>query len=224
MGYATTRDLCEEKKVFKSVKVKGADSKVPCDQSETIAIGPGAAIIKEAESKAEGILNRANSESAKIIEKARADGFDLGRIEAKNKYESLLKSMAIALDSIEHMREEISDNLSESIVAMGLEIAGRILKKEIENDPSSMKEMVIDILTGIAPAKEAVIKFSQKDFEALKDFRGQFESGAGYPDKFRMTYDPSLGRGDVMVQYERGTIDARIATQLENIARALMER
>jgi flagellar assembly protein FliH len=223
MGYATTRDLCEEKRVFKSVKVNNSDSSVPCDKKEIVTIGPGAAIIKDAEIKSEEILKRATDESTKVTEKARADGFGQGKNDAKNKYDSLLKSMSSALDSLEGMRKEISENLSESIIALGLDIAGRILKKEIENDPSIIKDMVSDILAGIAPAREAVIKFNQKDFEALKDFRPEFESGAGYPDKFKMTYDPSLGRGDVVVQYERGTIDARIATQLENIARSLME-
>jgi len=222
MGYATARDLCEEKRVFKSVRVKGADCSVPRDDTETVIIGPGSAIIKEAETKAEEILKRTNSEIARITEKARSDGFECGKLDAKNKYENLLKSMTLALDSIETMRKEISENLSESIIAMGIEIAGRVLKREIENDPSVMMGMISDILTGIAPAREVVIKFNQKDFEALKDLRPQLESGAGYPDKFKMTYDPSLGRGDVVVQYERGTIDARIITQLENIARSLM--
>jgi flagellar biosynthesis/type III secretory pathway protein FliH len=113
--------------------------------------------------------------------------------------------------------------LSESIIALGVQIAGRILKKEIENDPKVLSGMVLDILSSIAPAREAVIKFNQKDFEALKDLRPQFESSAGYPDKFKMTHDPSLGRGDVVLQYERGTIDARITTQIENIAKCLME-
>jgi flagellar biosynthesis/type III secretory pathway protein FliH len=93
MGYATTRDLCEEKRVFKSVRVKNADTQIPCDQSETVLIGPGSAIIKEAEERAEEIVKRAETDVTKKIEKARTEGFEQGKLESKNKYEGLLKSM-----------------------------------------------------------------------------------------------------------------------------------
>jgi len=223
MEYVKSKELSKARRVLKSVVMKSAECSVPSADSETLAKQSGNIIIQRAITQAEEIKKKAVDETSAVHEKARKDGFAQGQVEAKKRYEILLKAMSSALDAMEGMRHEMAENLRENIIALAMEMAARVMKDEIIQDPSILKTVAIDILTKIAPAHEVTIKFNQSDFEVLKDFRSELESCAGFPDKFRMTHDIELGRGDVIVQYERGTIDARITTQLENIARSLME-
>jgi flagellar biosynthesis/type III secretory pathway protein FliH len=103
-----------------------------------------------------------------------------------------------------------------------LDIAAKTLKQEIRTNRDVVNKLAKQVLCGIAPAQDAVLKVSPGDYEAAIEFQQEFESAAGYPEKFKISSDPTLDCGDVVVFYERGTVDARISTQLENIVSALL--
>jgi len=224
MAHISSKEMEQRKRIFKSAPVNKTGFEVPNADAETMAGTKASAIIKQAENSAELIVKKANDNSSQIHQKAKKDGFAKGQVEARQRYDNLLELIQKTLDDMESMRREITGSLRETIISLGLEIAGKTLKHEIETDPLILKELVDEVLAKISPANEAVLRLSQPDYDILKELQPDFESAAGYPAKFKISPDPSLGRGDVVVNYERGTIDARIATQLKNITDALMER
>ena len=224
MAYVSSKGLMQKKRVYKSAPVKRAGFEIPNADAETIAGTKATEIIKKAENDAELNVKKANDSSSQIHQKAKKDGFAKGQIDARQRYDGVLEQIHKALDDMERMRSEMTGSLRETIISLGLEIAGKTLKREIETDPMILKELVDEVLAKISPANEAVLRLSQSDFDVLKELQPEFESTSGYPAKFKISPDPSLGRGDVVVNYERGTIDARISTQLKNITETLMEQ
>ena len=223
MAYISSKELMQDKRVFKSAPVNNTGFKIPNADAETVAGTKADAILKQAKNDAELILKKANESSSQIHQKAKKDGFAKGKLEARKRYDVVLEEIHKALDDMERMRSEMTSNLRETIVSLGLEIAGKALKCELDIDPMILKELVDEVLAKIAPANEAVLRLSQVDYEVLRELQPEFEAATGYPAKFKISPDPSLGRGDVVVNYERGTIDAKISTQLENITESLME-
>lgn len=223
MSYTAAKDLMQEKRVYKSASVIRTDCEIPNADAETMAGAKASAIVTKAKNDAELIVKKANDDSTQINKKARNDGFGKGQVEARQRYDSILEQINKALDDMERMRAEMTGGLRETIVSLGLEIAGKTIKRQIEIDPMILKELVDEVLAKITPANEAVLRLSQSDYDILIELKPKFELAAGYPAKFTITPDASLSRGDVVVNYERGTIDARISTQLKNIAETLME-
>lgn len=224
MANISSKEMEQKKRIFKSAPVNKSGFEVPNADAETMAGMKASTIIKQAENDAELIVKKANDNSNQIHQKAKKDGFAKGQVEARQRYDNLLELIQNALDDMERMRGEMTGSLRETIISLGLEIAGKTLKHEIETAPMIIKQLADEVLAKISPANEAVLRLSQPDYDVLKELQSEFESAAGYPAKFKISPDPSLGRGDVVVNYERGTIDARIATQLKNITDALMER
>ena len=224
MTYTASKELLQEKKVYKSALVKRSDFEIPNADADTIAGSKGVAIINKARDDAELIVKKANDASTEIHKKSKSAGFAKGQLEARQRYDGILVQINKALDDMERMRGEMTSSLRETIVSLGLEIAGKTLKREIEIDPMILEELVNEVLSKVSPANEAVLRLSQSDYDVLVELQPKFELAAGYPAKFTITPDPTLSRGDVVVNYERGTIDARISTQLKNIADTLMER
>jgi flagellar assembly protein FliH len=222
MTYQSSKEIAEARRIFKSAPVKSIEKSIPNANEENIASSKAVDILNKAQINADLTLKKANDQSQAIMDKSRQDGFAKGQTEAKQKYDPLLKSIQKLVIDLDQIKTEVRENLRETIIALSIEIAAKTIKKQIELDPMVVAELAFDVLSEISPAKEIVLRLNPLDFEALKDVHRDFESTAGYPSKFKVTPDASLHRGDVVVNYERGTLDARITTQLRNIAEELM--
>ncbi|MFH1514247.1 MAG: FliH/SctL family protein [bacterium] len=224
MAYVTASELNNVKKIFKASPVQKTGIDIPPANAARLADAQASKVISKAHLDAQQIVNQADEQAAEITEKARKIGFTKGQAEARQKYDNLIGIMQKVLDNMDEMHREMSENLRETIISLGLEIAGKVLKHEIKMDPSALKDLVTDVLSRTAPAKNVVVNLNPLDFEVLKELKSVFENAAGYPDKFKISPNSSLGRGDVVVNYHQGTIDARASTQLKNITDSLMEK
>lgn len=230
MTYVTSDELERPRRVFKSAPVRKTNLEIPCAGEEKLAGVKAEKIVRDAKFEAELTSKKANSQAAEVTRKAHEagykEGYDCGFAQAKQdareKYDHLLNGMNEALGEVQLVRKEISENLKETIILLALDISTKTIKQEIRTNRDVVNELAKQVLCGIAPARDAVLKVNPKDYETAIEFQQEFESAAGYPEKFKISSDPSLDRGDVVVLYERGTVDARISTQLENIVHALL--
>jgi flagellar assembly protein FliH len=230
MTYVTSDELERPRRVFKSAPIEKTNHEIPCAAEEKIAGVKAEKIVRDARCEAELTSKKANSQAAEITRKAHEKGFkegyDSGFAQAKEdahaRYDLLMEGMNQALEEVQLMRKEMGENLKEAIIILALDIAAKTLKQEIRTNRDVVNKLAKQVLCGIAPAQDAVLKVSPGDYEAAIEFQQEFESAAGYPEKFKISSDPTLDCGDVVVFYERGTVDARISTQLENIVSALL--
>jgi flagellar assembly protein FliH len=230
MTYVTSEELERPKRVFKSAPIKKTNLEIPNAAEEKLAGVKAEKIVRDAKLEAELTSKTASSQAAEVTRKAHdagyKEGYENGFAQAKQdahaRFDQLLNGMNQALEEVQLMRNELCENLKETIILLGLDIAAKTLKQEIRTNRDVVNELAKQVLCGIAPVQDAVLKVNPSDYEAAKDFEQEFESAAGYPEKFKISSDPSLDQGDVVVLYERGTVDARISTQLENIVRALL--
>ena len=132
----------------------------------------------------------------------------------------VLERLGRALAEIVTLRAKIRRDTEKDLVALSIEIARRVLRRELTTDPEAIQ--------GIA--KAALEKAQSRDvcrIRAHPEHEGAIRNcleragGLGHVD---LAADPALQRGDLLIETKRGDLDASIDTQLREIERGFADR
>ncbi len=167
------------------------------------------------------LVSRAQEEAVSIKEVARKEGYESGISEAKKDLEELRSKFS----EFYNYKEEVFEKVSECIMDISLEIAKKILNKEIETD----KESIIPIIKGTVAEinkteNKITLKVMPKDVEIVRDKVPEVFSENYFEAKITVIPDSTIKDGGVIVETSNGIIDATIETQLSIIEKALKKQ
>jgi len=228
--------------------IRGASAAAAARDAVALNLGDmacqGEAIVASARKRADGIVRDAQAERERLIAGAaeegraaglldgeargRAQGEKLGREAAQKERVAALaaieKSWTESLDGWERTREAIAGEARKGVVALALEIARRIVKRQVEADPGAAVAQVEAALALISRPTELTVSVHPQDRAvveaALPALARKFAAGKGA----ELVEDESVGRGGCVLRSRGalgGEVDATIAAQAERIAEAL---
>lgn len=164
------------------------------------------------------IVSRAQAEAVSIKEAARQEGYQEGINQAAKDVEEL----RVKFEEFYNYKEEVYERVSGCIMDIALEIAKKIINKEIETD----KEATLSIIKGAVEEvnkteNKITLKVMPKDVEIVRDKVPEIFEGNYIEAKISVIPDPSIKEGGVIVETSNGLIDATIETQIAIIEKAL---
>ncbi len=163
------------------------------------------------------ILTRAQEEAVKIKNDAWSEGYKKGIEEAQNQ----LTALNQAVQEYFNYKGVVVDAISQSVYEIALEIAQKILKKEIESDDSAMLNMIKDILSDINRHESRItLKVRPDDVNGIKKHFDEFFPEGMFDAKISVLADKTIQEGGVIVETSNGIVDARLETQLEILKNA----
>jgi flagellar biosynthesis/type III secretory pathway protein FliH len=166
-------------------------------------------IIAEAEAHAVAVRAKAEEEAGLALSAARAAGHAAGLAQAA-------ASMAIAAQ----VREAKLAELDAAVVEVALEVARRVVGRELATSPQAVLDVARRALRAAAGAGDILLRVAPEDLETVRGAEGPLrtllEQGS-----LSIAEDPALQRGEVVVETSGGRVDARIGAQLEAFRRAL---
>lgn len=167
------------------------------------------------------IVSRAQQDAETIKEVAKKDGYQDGINLAQKDLENLKEKFA----EFFNYKEEVYAKVSECIMDISIEIARKIINKEIETD----KEYILPIIKGAVEEvnkteNKITLKVMPKDVEIVRDKIADIFSGNYFEAKISVVPDNDIKDGGVIVETSNGLIDASIETQLAIIEKALKKQ
>ncbi len=166
-------------------------------------------IVQDARSQAEAILVRARDEARDEAAK--------GAREALEQAEATFAARWLALRRAEGDRLERD---SESVVAIAVVLAERLLGTALELDPARIADLARAAIAEARGARRIAIEAHPLDAQALRLHLG----AAGLDSQsVEVREDEALARGQLRLQTDVGTIDAKLAPRLERLAAALRD-
>lgn len=167
------------------------------------------------------IVSRAQQDAETIKEVAKKDGYQEGINLAQKDLENLKEKFA----EFFNYKEEVYEKVSECIMDISIEIARKIINKEVEAD----KEYIIPIIKGAVEEvnkteNKITLKVMPKDVEIVRDKITDIFSGNYFEAKISVIPDNDIKDGGVVVETSNGLIDASIETQLAIIEKALKKQ
>lgn len=164
------------------------------------------------------IVSRAQEDALSIKEVAKQEGYKEG-IENANKEIAELRGKFAEFYGY---KDEIFNKVSDCIYDISIEIAKKILNKELETDKNSIISIIKKAVEEINPIEnKIVLKVMPKDVEIVKNKLPEIFSENGFEAAISVVPDKNIADGGVIVETSNGIIDATIQTQLAIMEKAL---
>ena len=166
------------------------------------------------------LISRAREEAKSIKEAAVKEGYDIGLKEAKEDIEKVKEALSAFFGAKQAVYEEIAPDILE----IGLEIAKKIIKKEITQDPHILLENIKDIMKGLSKEETKItIKVNPSQVAMLKQDTADVSANLGIEAKIIIIPDETIMEGGCILTTTNGVIDATIESQLAIISEVLKE-
>ena len=193
--------------------------KEPCVQPENAATS-GLSAQDEALERAMAEREarwRAEMEAAR--KQAFEQGLEEGRRQAGAQLEAVLGRLARSIEEIAGLKARLRIEAEREVVELAVAVARRVLRRELHVDPEALLGLV----------KAAMEKASQREMTEVRVHPSHAAlvrahlARIGAPEAIEVVADASLEPGAVILETARGTIDASLETQLEEINRGLTD-
>ena len=167
------------------------------------------------------IVSRAQKDALAIKEEAKKEGYEEGLASAKSDIEDLKNKFS----EFFNYKTEVYEKVSDCIYEVSMEIARKIINKQVEND----KEYIISMIKGVVEEihkteNKITLKVMPKDVEIVRDKVSEIFSGEYFEAKISVVPDNNIKEGGVIVETSNGIIDATLETQLSIIEKALKKQ
>ena len=200
--------------------------------------------LEEARFEAEALMAAARAEAAEMIEDAQVqaeslreaawqEGFHDGAMKARASVEAELRAdwdvrrdtLRAELDDmaaqIGAAREEMWRRQEAEMVGLALDIARQVVKAEITQNPEVVRQVLSNAIRRISDKDNVRVRVSVSDAPRVKEMRQDLMDVVDGLRHLEIVDDRRVGDGGCVIETNAGTIDAKIETQLAEVARAL---
>ena len=164
------------------------------------------------------LVSRAQEEAENIKKSAFDEGYRTGLAKAAVDIEELKNQIKEFVGA----PKEVFEYIAPDILEISVDIARKVIKKELQSDPQVLLDMIVDVLKKVAKNEPKVtIKVNPQTVMFLKDSLPTVTYEYGIEAKINIVADPSIEEGGCVFQTNNGIVDASIDTQIEIIKKAL---
>ena len=164
------------------------------------------------------IVSRAQTAAIAIKEAAKQEGYKEGIENAHKDIDELKQKFS----EFFKYKDEIFDKVSGCILDISVEIAKKIIKKEVEQDSEPTLAIIREAVEEVNKTENKItLKVMPKDVEIVKDKVPEIFSDKYFEAAVSVIADNNIKEGGVIIETSNGIIDASISTQLSIIEKAL---
>jgi len=164
------------------------------------------------------LVSRAQEEAENIKKSAFEEGYRRGLEQASNDIEKFKAN----INQFMGAPKEVFEYVAPDILEISIDIAKKIIKKEVESDPQILVNTIIDVLKTVSKNEPKInIRVNPQAALFVKDTLPTVTYQYGIEAKINIISDPSVEEGGCVFQTINGIVDASVDTQLEIIKKAL---
>ena len=163
------------------------------------------------------IVSRAQEEANSIREEAVKEGHKIGIEKAKAEAAALIE----AIQGFFAYKDEMFAYIAPHILELSVEIAKKIINKEIEQDKTALLSLIKSALGDTLKLDNRItVKVKPEDMDTVRDNLPAFLSADSIDAKIKVVPDDNIVSGGAIIVTENGIIDATIDTGLSILEQA----
>ena len=164
------------------------------------------------------LISRAKEEAGAIKEAAAKEGYEAGLVAAKEDIESVKNAIGVFFSA----KQEVYDSIAPDILEISVDIAKKIIKKELEQDQTIILENIKDIMRSLSKEETKItIKANPLQVAMLKQDVPELSTSFGLEAKIVVVPDEGIMEGGCILTTTNGVIDATIESQVEIICEVM---
>lgn len=163
------------------------------------------------------LISRAQEEAGLIKDSAAKEGYKAGIEQARDDIQQMKNSMESFLSA----KQEVFEYIAPDILEISIDVAKKIVKHEIEQNPELILGTILDVLKTISRDEAKIsLKVNPTQLGFAKTNVPEIVSSLGLETKINIIADDTIEIGGCVVLTSNGIVDATIDTQLEIIKEA----
>jgi flagellar assembly protein FliH len=199
-------------------------------------------ILEEARAAARAMIAQARRESIETLQAAQREGYAEGHAQghaagleagqglalsqAKERFERELGALCEALEKLlaelEAGKRDLLIAARHDVLDFAVALARRIVKRVGQLDRGAAADNLEEALAIVAGWTDVTVRVSPADAESLRRFADDLVARVAASRRLTLVEDSSIAPGGCLVSTAETRIDARIESQIEDIARLLL--
>ncbi len=164
------------------------------------------------------LISRAQEEADMIKETAAKEGYRAGIEQAESDIIALRAKIADFVSA----KKEVFEFIAPDILEISVDIAQKIIKKEVSQNPEIILESIVDVMKNISKEESRItIRVNSLQADLVKTELPEYISSMGVEAKINVVGDESISEGGCIINTNNGIVDASLDTQLDIIKEAL---
>lgn len=164
------------------------------------------------------LVSRAQEEAENIKKSAFEEGYRKGLEQSKEDLDKFRNELSSFMNAPKNVFEYIAPDILE----ISVDIAKKVIKKEVETDPQVLINTIVDVLKTLSKGEPKInIRVKPQAVQFIKDTLPNITYQYGIDAKINIIADPSIDDGGCVFQTNNGIVDASVDTQLEIIKKAI---
>ncbi|AFG38151.1 flagellar assembly protein FliH [Spirochaeta africana] len=184
-------------------------------------------IVAEAEERAKEIVAEAEKNAEMVELEARQRGLEAGRQEGYQdgaaEAERLVGRLHTIIDAAIQRRNDIIEESEGQIVQLVLQIAKKVIKVISENQKNIVVNNVVQSLRKMKKRSDVTIRVNLADLKLTTQHTQQITEKIETVQNVKILEDSTVDPGGCIIETDFGQIDARIATQLQEIEDQILQ-
>jgi flagellar assembly protein FliH len=157
------------------------------------------------------------------LERGTEEGRKLGLQEFEGKIKEFEEKSNQLLDSMQNEKSRLIRKHERALVELACEIAGRIVRKKIEEDNETIRRVVEAALERATEKERLVVRLNPNDYEWLHEHADDLKHPHEEIKEILFESDRRVEAGGCVIETIQGNVDARLERQLEEMRRGLEE-
>ncbi len=161
-----------------------------------------------------------NNKLQQNYDKGFSEGYSSAKSELEKVFNQRLENKSeefnLIMKSVDERLSGYDTEFEKLVVQLSFEIASRIIRKEVKTD-SNIEPVLREALKKVLGANNIIVKLHPDDLKSISDNnkRGSFIDES--ISKVKFEEDERIEKGGCVVETEIGNVDARIASQLNEL-------
>ena len=151
------------------------------------------------------------------FEQGYAEGERIGKQMGEAMLETICKRYEKSIGDLTAAHKQMAQAMEEQTVRLSLEIARKIVQRELTMDPDLVAALATVTLKRLSGHQTIALRVSRTDFERVSSAVAKVNPAVVVKE------DPMLERGDFVIETGQTHLDGRLSNQIDTIGRALLE-
>lgn len=164
------------------------------------------------------LISRAREEADAIREYAVKEGYQAGMEQASEELQQIRETFAAFMNA----KQEVYEQIAPDILEISVDIAQKIIKKEVSEDPQVLVNNIVDVLKSLSKDENKIaLRVNPVQVDVVKQQVPEILTIAGLDARVSVLADEEVSEGGCLVTTSNGVVDATVETQLSVICEAL---
>lgn len=179
-------------------------------------------MLSEAKAEADAILAGAEAEMARQQEigyrAGYAEGLAAGQQAGEAAWQSKLEELDLLRRELVAKDAELLQQAEEEALSLALALAQRVINYKLTREDAAVQAALRQVLRLAKGCREALLLVAEEDFSHLWEQRTQWQHLLPGVKEFDLQVEPNFTKGDLLLETNQGSVDARVDTVLERVA------